>query len=185
MAASRWRVALLATVVAAAAAGCSSVPPTKPPCMPGNRLGILAQAVPSARYLPCVGAMPAGWDFGRLDVEDGRAAFWLDHDREGVRAAEVMLTATCDTTGAFADGPVGQAERYTRPVSVSPAFAATAYDVFEGGCVTYRYSFAKGENAEHIGLLNQLFDMVQLFPREAVEEELRHDLGQDLTPAES
>lgn len=179
MASGRRWVALL-VAGAAAAIGCSSVPPTKPSCTPGNRLGIVAQAVPSARYVPCVGDLPAGWDFGRLDVEDGRASFWLDHDREGLRTAEVVLTPACATAGAHHDGPVGDAQRYVRPTSVSPEFAATTYDVFDGGCVTYRYSFAKGEDAEHIDLFNQLFETVQLFPRAAVEEELRRDLGQEV-----
>jgi hypothetical protein len=159
---------------------CGSTNQTMPSCTPGNRLGILAQAVPSAEYLPCIATMPAGWNFGRLDVEDGDVTFWLDHDREGLRTAEVRFTATCDTTGAYDEGPSGVAERYVRPGSVSPAFAATTYDVFAGGCVTYRYSFAKGENAEHIGLLNQLFRAVELFPRAVVVEELEEDLGQEL-----
>jgi hypothetical protein len=181
MAGSRWRVALLTSVLVAAG-GCSTVPPTKPPCTPGNRLGILAQAVPSAEYLPCVGPMPAGWDFGRLDVEDGRATFWLDHDRDGVGVAEVELAPSCDTTHAFRSGQVGPAERYVEPGSVSPILAATTYDVFDGGCVTYAYSFTKRDNAEHITLFNQLFDFVELFPRETLEEEVRRDLGQELTP---
>ena len=184
-AARRWRLALLLTLPAVVAGGCASVSQTMPSCTPGNRLGILAQAVPSARYLPCVGAMPAGWNFGRLDVEDGSATFWFDHDREGLRTAEVALTATCDTAGAYEEGPAGDAERYVRPGSVSPAYAATTYDVFEGGCITYRYSFAKGQNAEHIALLNQLFDSIELFPRDIVEDEVRQDLGQELGPAPS
>ena len=171
---------LLALVVVVPA--CATSAQTMPSCTPGNRLGILAQAVPSAEYLPCVAAMPAGWNFGRLDVEDGRATFWLDHDREGLRTAEVRFTATCDTTGAYDQGPTEGAERFVRPASVSPVYAATTYDVFAGGCVTYRYSFTKGENAEHLGLLNELFEAIALFPRAAVEEEVRRDLGQELVP---
>ena len=181
---TRWRGAVLLALLAAVPA-CASSSDAMPSCMPGNRLAILAQAVPSAEYLPCVAVMPVGWNFGQLDVEDGSATFWLDHDREGLRTAEVGFAATCDTTGAFDQGPMGGAERYVRPGSVSPAYAATTYDVFAGGCVTYRYSFTKGENAEHIGLLNELFETIALFPRTAVEDEVRRDLGQELAPVAS
>ena len=183
-AARAWGRAVALAVVAALPA-CGRASQAMPACTPGNRLAIVAQAVPSAQYLPCVAAMPVGWNFGQFDVEDGRVSFWLDHDREGARTAEVAFAAGCDTTGAFDQGPADGAERYVRPGSVSPAFAATTYDVVPGGCVTYRYSFTKGENAEHIRLLNELFEAISLFPRAAVEEEVRRDLGQELSPSSS
>ena len=172
-------MALLASTAVSMAA-CISPESTMPGCQPGGRLGLLAQAVPTAELVPCVREMPVGWNFESLDVESGRATFWLDSDRAGLRAAEVQLSPSCDVEGATLVAPEQEGtERYQRLVSLSPSFVGATYDVFDGGCVTYRYKLARGA---HIGLYQELHDAVDLFPRQALADDVRDDLGLDLDP---
>lgn len=174
---------LFVAAVMGALASCAGPSETMPACTSGTRLAILAQAVPSASFVPCVDSMPAGWNFGSLDVEDGSAVFYLDHDREGLRTAAIELTATCDVRGATSEGGRGPVERLVRfRGTLSPTFAATTFDVFDGGCVAYRYAFERGESAEHIELLNELFDSVGLVPRSELRDTVRRELGHELDP---
>lgn len=151
-----------------------------PECEEGGRLAILAQAVPTASLVPCVEQMPVGWNFDALDVDSGLARFWLDSDRAGLRAAEVELVQTCDVAGATAiEAEDEGAQRYQRLSSLSPRFVGTTYDVFDGGCVIYRFELTTGP---HFGLYRELHDAVALFPRQALRDDLRRDLGLDLDP---
>ncbi|MBW3626323.1 MAG: hypothetical protein KY412_01800 [Actinobacteria bacterium] len=159
--------AVVAAVLAAAMVGCAGAEAAVPECEPGRRLAILAQSVPTASLVPCLESMPAGWSFAALDVDSQRSRFWLDSDRAGLRAAEIELSPTCDVS----DGTQGEPEeegtdRYQRLSSLSPRFAGSTYDVFDGGCVIYRYDFASGP---HITLYQELHDAVTLFPREDLE----------------
>jgi hypothetical protein len=130
--------------------------------------------------VPCVAEMPVGWSFAALDVDSGTARFWLDSDRAGLRALEVELLATCDTGAAtIVDADEDAIERYQRLTSLAPEFAGTTYDVFEGGCVAYRYQLDSGP---HIGLHEELHDAVALFPRQVLADELHRDLGLELDP---
>lgn len=170
-------VAVLASVLAT---GCVGPETTMPGCEPGGRLGILAQAVPTASQVPCIKEMPVGWNFESLDVDSGRARFWLDSDRAGLRAAEVELSSTCDIRGATRVAAEEETtERYQRLTALSPRFVGATYDVFEGGCVTYRYELVNGP---HIALYQELHDAVSLFPRQALADDVRADLGLDLDP---
>jgi hypothetical protein len=178
---------LAVAVVAASLGGCGTLAQTGPPpeCEAGRRLALLAQAVPSASFVPCVvedELRPAGWSYGSSDVERGRARFWLDSDRGGLKAVEVELAAHCDTRGASADRTrsVDGVQRYLRVSSVSARMAGTAYDEFDGGCVSYHFDFARNAAA------NELFQgfqgMVGLFPRDELRDALHDDLGLDLDP---
>ena len=64
---------------------------------------LAAQAVPSAALLPCVAALPSGWQVGGADIASGRSVFWLDSDQAGARAVTVTLSAACDAAGAQPD----------------------------------------------------------------------------------
>ena len=170
----------MAVTLAGVMTACSSPEATMPGCEPGGRLGILAQAVPTASQVPCVKEMPVGWNFDSLDVDSGRARFWLHSDRAGLRAAEVELSSSCDVDGATRVDPEEEGtERYQRLASLSPRFVGATFDVFAGGCVTYRYELVNGP---HIGLYQELHDAVSLFPRQALADDVHDDLGLDLDP---
>jgi hypothetical protein len=116
-----------------------------PACGTGHSMILSAQAVPSAALLPCIAALPSGWSVSGAEMASHRAVFWLDSDQAGHRAVTVILTAGCDTSGArlgLSDQP--GARRFDRPPSMRPRFALTRMYAFAGGCVTYRFSFARG-----------------------------------------
>ena len=160
--------------------GCVGPESAIPECQTGGRLAILAQAVPSASMVPCVAPLPVGWSFSALDVDSGGARFWLNSDRSGLRALEVELLDSCDTTGATEVGSEEEGiERYQILTSLTPRFTGITYDVFPGGCVAYRYELTSGA---HIGLHEELHDAVALFPRRMLADELRRDLGLELDP---
>lgn len=158
--------------------GCVGPEIAVPWCEPGGRLAIIAQAVRSASMVPCLDQIPVGWSFAALDVDSGGARFWLNSDRSGLRALEVELLESCDTSGAtVAAADEDGIQRYQHLTSLSPRFTGTTYDVFPGGCVAYRYELATGL---HIGLHEELHDAVALFPRRVLADELRRDLGLEL-----
>jgi len=112
-----------------------------------SSLILMAQAVPSAAYIPCISEFPAGWRFGGERLRNGRPEFWLDSDRAGFRAVTVTLTRSCDTSDAV-EVPIEtgepQMERYEEPDSLPPNLSGDRYYVFAGGCVTYRFAFLPG-----------------------------------------
>jgi len=116
-----------------------------PDCGTGHAMILTAQAVPSADLLPCVAALPSGWQVGGADIASGTARLWLDSDRAGPRAVTVTLTAACDTTGAQripSDQP--GTSRFERPLSLAPQFSSLRFYTFPGGCVTYEFRFRPG-----------------------------------------
>jgi len=106
---------------------------------------LAAQAVPSAAMVPCVAALPSGWQVGGADIASGHARFWLNSDQAGDQAVTITLSATCDTSGAQqipSDEP--QTQRFEHPLSLRPQFAELRFYTFPGGCATYRFDFAPG-----------------------------------------
>jgi membrane-associated phospholipid phosphatase len=118
-----------------------------PQCGTGHTMILAAQAVPSAALVPCISALPAGWQVGGADIASGHSLFWLDSDQAGGRAVTVTLSAACDVSGAQqipSDQPGTQ--RFERPLSLRPQFTGLRYYTFPGGCVTYQFKFAAGKS---------------------------------------
>jgi hypothetical protein len=115
---------------------------------------LAAQAVPSATLLPCIATYPAGWTYGGARVANGVFRVWLDSDRAGLAAVEVLLTSDCDVGDAVEVVP-GRDEagtrRFEQPLSLPPNLSANRYYTFEGGCVEYRYRF-RGTTDPAVGL---------------------------------
>ncbi|MDP9331006.1 MAG: hypothetical protein M3P11_10255 [Actinomycetota bacterium] len=144
---------------------------------------IAFQAVPSAIYMPCINAIPLGWSFGGSHINNGLVQFWLNSDRAGFRAAEVTLTQSCDTAGAVAgSGTAAQPgiAHYEKPISLSPRFSLLRFDVFTGGCVTYRFDFQEGASSL---LVFELDDALSFLPRSLAVRKVRDDLGLTLCGA--
>ena len=55
----------------------------QPGLRPMEPMWLQAQAVPTASLVPCVRALPVGWSFGNVAVNDGRSVIALNHDRAG------------------------------------------------------------------------------------------------------
>lgn len=144
--------AVVAVLSGVLLAGCSGAGRNSAFCGGGEvqTLILMAQAVPSATWVPCISELPAGWSYGGDSIANGKAQFWLDSDRAGVQAVTVTLTESCDV-GDAVEVPVGSEEpgitRYEDPQSLPPHFTGNRYDVFDGGCVTYRFDFAKDSSS--------------------------------------
>jgi membrane-associated phospholipid phosphatase/serine/threonine protein kinase len=116
-----------------------------PDCGTGHSMILSAQAVPSADRLPCIAALPSGWQVGGADIASGTARLWLDSDRAGPRAVTVTVTAACDTSGGRqtrSDQP--GTSRFERPLSLTPEFSGLRFYTFPGGCVIYEFRFLPG-----------------------------------------
>src|SRR6201995_2464722 len=116
-----------------------------PDCGTGPSMILAAQAVPSAAVLPCLAALPSGWQLDGVDIASGKASFWLGSGPARARSATIPLAAACDTTGARqipSDQP--GTRRFERPLSLAPQYSALRSYTFPGGCATYQFSFAPG-----------------------------------------
>jgi tRNA A-37 threonylcarbamoyl transferase component Bud32 len=116
-----------------------------PGCGTGHTMILAAQAVPSAAFLPCIVALPAGWTADGAEIASGKATFWLDSGQAGAQAVTITLTAACDTSGArqVHSGQPGT-RLFERPASMVPQYSEVRYYTFPGGCVTYQFRFARG-----------------------------------------
>jgi tRNA A-37 threonylcarbamoyl transferase component Bud32 len=112
-------------------------------------LWLEAQAVPSARMVPCLRTELPGWTVADVAVNAGRSIITLNHDRAGLGVVVAQLTRTCDTSGTVgAPSQVPGVRRYELVEQLSGVYTATWYDRLPGGCVTYRlHSTADPEGA--------------------------------------
>jgi hypothetical protein len=138
---------------------------------PANGVILLAQSVPSATWVPCLEVIPLGWDVSGLEVTDEDARFWLDSNRDGVRAVEIRLDEGCDTAGAtrIPSDREGM-ERWERVEQLTPQYRGTRYYVFEGGCISLVFRLAGENRAEPLGFATQGIGAV---PRDAVRAAVR------------
>ena len=123
---------------------------------PANGVLLMAQSVPTAEWVPCLEAMPLGWQVGELEAERGSARFWLSSDRHGQQAIEVRLTASCDTSGATQIPSEREGlRRYERVRQVSPLYMGTRFYEFDGGCISLLFRVAGDQRAEPLGVATQ------------------------------
>jgi hypothetical protein len=92
---------------------------------------LMAQAVPSADFVPCLESLPEGWALERTRVETGRAVLTLDN--AGVGDVVVTLAESCDQEGASITdaGPPG-----SRVYENAVGQVTVRATVFSGGCIT-------------------------------------------------
>lgn len=65
-----------------------------------------AQAVPTADWGPCIADLAPGWSLHLAEPERGRAGFWIDSDRMGIRFLDVRLEDSCEPlSDAAAEAP--------------------------------------------------------------------------------
>lgn len=150
---------------------------------PANGVVLLAQSVPTATWVPCLEVIPLGWDVSGLEATDADARFWLDSDRDGVRAVEIRLDEACDTTGATRiPSDREEMQRWERVRQVTPEFVGTRYYVFEGGCISVLFRLAGENRAEPLGFATSGLGAV---PRDAVRAAVdeQTDGRLDLDPA--
>jgi hypothetical protein len=144
----RWSAGplLLLLALAVSTPACASSGSDAPQCATEDDPWILvAEAVPSATYLPCIRTLPTGWMVTGSRIERGSYTAWLDSDRAGVHAVRVTLTRSCDVSDAV-HVPVPDAppdvRTYEQPISLPPNFSADRFLTFPGGCITYEFRFS-------------------------------------------
>jgi len=178
---------VLLAAAAAALTGCSSDGPnsaitTQPLCETGhdrsasNSVVLMAQSVPSATWVPCIrAALPLGWDFHHLEASNGMARFWLDSDRDGMRAVEVRLTESCDIHGTteIPSDREGM-RRLERVGAMTPSYAGERYYLFDGGCLTVVFALHGDSPGEGLALASQVVGVVS---RADLREQVRAESG--------
>jgi hypothetical protein len=137
---------------------------------------LAAQAVPSAALVPCVAALPSGWQVTTgTDIASGHVRFWLDSDQAGIHAVTITLSATCDVSGARqvrSDQP--GTRRFERPLGLRPQFEAMSFYTFPGGCVTYQFNFVPGASPQ---LAIPVNGAVGFMPRATLVDYIRNTEG--------
>jgi hypothetical protein len=137
-------------------------------------LVLMAQAVPTAELVPCIAAVPSSWRRGAVDVRDGRAVFAFEPSSlEGPEEAvlSVVLTASCDTTGATevpSDQP--DSRRYERLRDVVEGYRGERFYVYEGGCTTLEFRLPGENRAQQVGQASLAVDFV---PRQELRDAVR------------
>ena len=160
-----------------------------PDCGTGHTMFLAAQAVPSAAFLPCINALPPGWTTVNAEIASGQASFELDSGSlavgggvqfvpgglEELQTMTITLTATCDLAGArqIPSGQPGM-RRFERPPSLVPGYSDVRYDVFPGGCVTYRFVLAPGASP---ALATTVGSAVAFLPRSELVGYIRRTEG--------
>jgi hypothetical protein len=163
-------VVLSATILA----GCEAASDAAPECRAGQRLALVAQSVPSAAYVPCVASLATGWQTAEFRAESGRTSFELTSDRSE-RPVDVDFRRTCRIDDATPVAPRADGARtHVKLQSIAPRYAGTLYDVFPGGCVTYRFDFERGP---HIALMADFQASIALYSRRALRLRLERDAG--------
>jgi hypothetical protein len=144
---------------------------------------LIAQSVPSATLVPCIAALPAGWELERTAIRRNRATFWFDSAVAGNHAAEATLrpAGACDVTDAtLVPTDVAGAERYERPTQLLPRLETTRTYVFDGGCVTYTLSF---DTPATSALIFEADQILSFQDRQSLIDEVDHETGLDLCGA--
>ncbi|MGI9595530.1 MAG: phosphatase PAP2 family protein [Acidimicrobiales bacterium] len=114
---------------------------------PGSDL-IVAQSVPSAEIIPCLGSLPPGWTVSTTSVDQDGTVVEFDSDRAGPGAAVLHFDESCDRSGATAtptdNSPI---DRFDRVDDREPGYTASWYSVVEGGCWWWNFRFTAGTSA--------------------------------------
>jgi tRNA A-37 threonylcarbamoyl transferase component Bud32/membrane-associated phospholipid phosphatase len=157
----------------------------QPTCGTDDVMILMAQAVPSASSVPCVAALPAGWDIGGVSVHRDAGAFWLDSSVAGDRAVEVTLQPSerCDVARA-SEVPTDEpgTQRFEQPEQLPPALRSTRTYLFDGGCVTYRFAFDGDVNASAMIALDAALSFQ---PRSDLVAEVERQSGLTLCGADA
>jgi hypothetical protein len=167
----RWALATVAVLLLAA---CGPVQVQRafqqPTCEPSDVIGLMAQAVPTSRFLPCIAQFPAGWMFDSSEIKSNKAIFWMDSDRAGMKAVEVTLTRTCDTSGTPIPSDEPGTRLFVRAQTDGDRYVGTRYYLFSGGCITYNVDLPKQQAPV---LSTEVSTAIGMLPRAVLVEAAR------------
>jgi hypothetical protein len=171
---------VLVLVAAISVSACGSVRENAHPiCEARPPTILMAEAVPTAQLVPCVGSLPVGWHFAGFTAKDGFATFSLDSDAGGEDALSVTFTRRCDGRAANADPVVEDEPRtvVTQVVRSEAPYDALRRFEFSGGCVVYEMRFASGAPVDR--LVDEIARAVSFIDRARLENPVGTNDGLD------
>jgi hypothetical protein len=113
-------------------------------------------------------------------VRHGQTGFVLHSGRSPGHPVQVQLDPACSIGAATPIAPRALGGRtYLFLQAIDPRYAGTMYDVFPGGCVSYRFDFERGP---HIALMAQLQSAVGFVSRQQLRLDVDRQLGVRLDP---
>lgn len=121
-----------------------------------GRLLLMAQSVPDATLIPCIGDLPPGWEFSKAFSSASESVLAFTNHTFDLDV-DVVLLSSCDVSLArSADSP--------RPGTQSfvDADAKTIYFVFTGGCISFDYETRQlAESSEGIAFMDAVLFMTR------------------------
>jgi len=167
----------LVAVLAAASTVFFSYDPAQvrePECATSTPVLLFGQAVPTARYVPCVSALPLAWSVKSTKAQDGKGSFTLDAAALGT--ASFALHESCNAAGEEIDSPVPN-EGVTARLQPSNPKKATLWLQYRGGCVKVDLKTEEPSVDELLGAVTQGTDtlprVVRLIDRARLDEAAR------------
>lgn len=142
-----------------------------PDCLRGESGLIVAQSVPGAELVPCLGPLPDGWSVAAVQIDQDGSRVELDSDRAGSGAAQLHYDGRCEL-GEAVPVPTDQsgASTYEYIERIQSGFRADRFYVFDGGCVRWVFDF----DAEASATLSiELQNALTLVPRSVLNENIR------------
>jgi tRNA A-37 threonylcarbamoyl transferase component Bud32/membrane-associated phospholipid phosphatase len=147
----------------------------QPTCGSDDVMILMAQAVPSAVSVPCIAAVPAGWDVRGVQVKRDRGRFRLEAS-DNVVEVTLRPPAECrvDAGTQVPSDEVGM-RRFEQPERLPPGLLITRTYVYEGGCVTYRLEF--DEESGDSSLIHDVNAALAFEPRAAIVRDVDERSG--------
>jgi hypothetical protein len=149
--------------------------PPPPRCSQPGRLVagtvLAAQAVPSAKLIPCIRAIAAGWLFERLDARNGQAQMFFNAGGNETHQLTITLRQSC-SLGSAAERPSDHAgtREFDGVTRTTSDFTGDRHYVFDGGCATYHFN-AHGSTV--VALVDALLHGLGFQTRQAVAQMVR------------
>src|SRR5262249_30411289 len=134
---------------------------------------ITAQSVPSARRLPCLHPLPAGWTFRDMQARAGQTQIALDYGNGNDKAVVVTLARWCDVRVAksLTHKSTADVRRFEHiETDDSEGYAGARYFVFRGGCVTEEFDIRGGAAWDAAARISR---SIGLLERAAVQQYVR------------
>ena len=140
---------------------------------PANGVVLMAQAVDTASFVPCLDTVPLGWHLSQVTIRDGSGRFSLESDRTDNGAIKVALTPSC-STGDATEIPSDRegVRRFEQVGEVTPGYHGTRFYVFDGGCLAIRFGVTGDERIEPLAVAGQ---GIGLLRRTAIEAHVREE----------
>ncbi len=140
------KVVRLLLVLGVVCGACAVEDTLSAPYCEGSGSGLIeAQSVPSAEFIPCITELPPGWTIESVRINQGGTVIRFESDRAGEDAGVFRYEETCEIGEAglvLSAEPAIELYRYNE--RAEPAYRASWYNVFEGGCGWWQFDFLEG-----------------------------------------